>query len=184
MNCPNVVTTSSRTEVITLHAPGVARRVGARACRGFTFVELVLVCVIVTSIAALAIPYFMPTGHGALCAAADRLSSDIGYAQACTIADPTNPARIQFTDTGYTLVNVDTPVSVTFTQAGFSEARGVTLQLANVCENEVRFNHYGAVEGDPVGPAPTIALTAIDGRQLELRIHPSTGAISRNWIGP
>lgn len=151
--------------------------------RGFTLVEVLIVTLIVMGMGALCVPFFRADGHAALYAAAERITADVGYAQAASMSDPSNPASISFGQDGYTVNGVAQPVSISFNEADFDEASGVTLELENVDGAVIEFNHYGAVEGDPTAAAPQIHLTAPTGETMSISIAPSTGTMTRSWGG-
>ncbi len=151
--------------------------------RGFTLVEVFIVTLIIMGMGALCIPFFRSDGHAALYAAAERITADVGYAQAASMSDPSNPASITFGAAGYTVNGVAQPLSINFNESDFDEASGVTVELVNVDGSVIEFNHYGAVEGDPTADAPRIHLTAPTGETMSISIAPSTGTMTRNWGG-
>ena len=157
-----------------------------RRLRAFSLVELSIVLVIVSSLAAVAIPALLDSLHGRLVAARERFVADVMAAQAWSLANPTEPASLTIGTQGYTLVRGDEDTVVTFGPGGFEEALNVRLAIAGVASGTLNFNHYGALAVAPDAVAPVIELS-IPGSsdRLELEIAPTTGGVSERWYaGP
>lgn len=153
-----------------------------RSRRAFSLVELSIVLVIVSSLAAVAIPAMLDSAHGRLIAARERLVADVMAAQAWSLANPTEPAVLSIGTQGYTLARGGLESVVTFAPGGFEEAINVRLAVAGVASGALNFNHYGALAVAPGTAAPIIELS-IPGAsdRLELQIAPTTGGVTERW---
>jgi len=153
-----------------------------RIHRAFSLVEVSIVLVIVSCLAAVVIPAMLDSSHGRLIAARERLSADVMAAQAWSLANPTEPAVLTIGTQGYTLVRGDQGTVVTFGPGGFEEAMNVHVAIAGVTSGVLTFNHYGALAVAPGSAAPIVELS-IPGApdRLELEIAPTTGGMSERW---
>lgn len=153
--------------------------------RAFTLIELIIASIILAILVALAAPMFSDHSVGRLAAAKHRLWADIQYAQAWTIANPSNPATIQFLSDGYIIAGPPDGGTVRFTRSSFSEATGVKLTVTDVPVGGIPFNHSGALNIGLDAPEPRIQLTTDGGvESIELVLQPTSGQIRlENAIG-
>ncbi len=153
--------------------------------RAFTLIELIIATIIIAIVVGLAIPMFSDQSAGRLIAAKHRLWADIQYAQAWTIANPSNPAKIRFLSDGYIIEGPPDAGTVRFNQNGFSEATGVMVTVSDVPAGGIPFNHSGALNIGLDAPEPRIHLsTGIGTESIDLVLQPTSGQIrSENAIG-
>ena len=146
--------------------------------RAFTFIELIIAIIIISVVTALALPMFSDQSSDRLTAAKHRLWADIQYAQAWTIANPSNPARIRFLQDGYVIEGPPDGGTVRFTSTGFSEATGVKLSVSNTPTDGIPFSHSGALNIGLDAPEPRIHLTTDGGNEsVDLVLQPTSGQI-------
>ncbi len=146
--------------------------------RAFTLIELIIATIILSILVALAIPMFSDHDAGRLAAAKHRLWADIQYAQAWTIANPSNPATIQFLADGYIIDGPPDGGTVRFTSGSFSEANGVKVSVTDVPVGGIPFNHSGALNIGLDAPEPRIQLSTESGiESIELVLQPTSGQI-------
>ncbi len=153
-----------------------------RIQRAFSLVELSIVLVIVSSLAAVAIPAMLDSAHGRLIAARERLVADVMAAQAWSLANPTEPAALTIGTQGYTLARGGEDLVVSFGPGGFEEAMNVRLAIAGAASGVLNFNHYGAlaVAVDTAAPIIELSIPGASDR-LELEIAPTTGGVTERW---
>ncbi|MSR44674.1 MAG: prepilin-type N-terminal cleavage/methylation domain-containing protein [Phycisphaerales bacterium] len=153
--------------------------------RAFTLIELIIATVIICIVVSMAIPMFSDQNADRITAAKHRLWADIQYAQAWTIANPSNPATISFLSDGYTIEGPPDGGTVRFTSAGFSEARGVKLSVSDVPAAGIPFSHSGALNIGLDAPEPRIHLSTDGGvESVDLVLQPTSGQIrSEKAIG-
>ncbi len=153
--------------------------------RAFTLIELIIAMIIVTILVMLAMPMFSDHDAGRLSAAKHRLWADIQYAQAWTIANPSNPATIQFLADGYVIDGPPDGGTVRFTNSSFSEATGVKVSVSDVPVGGIPFNHAGALNIGLDAPEPRIHLSTEGGQErVDLVLQPTSGQIRlENAIG-
>ncbi len=152
----------------------------------FTFIEVVVVVVIVLAIGALVIPMVGGMASSRLRAAADLLVADLCYAQMQSIAHPDDLRVVVFdanagryliapaSDTGTPVTNpVDRmPWVVTFGDGRAGQLEGVWMSNLDVGgDGELGFDMYGQL--DQTTPA-TVTLSA-GGRSVTITIDPTTG---------
>ena len=146
--------------------------------RGYTLIELIIVSILVALLATLALPFFSNDGPARVAAAHERLWHDLLDAQAWSIANPTAPATVVFSDRRYEVRRGGEVTQVTFDRDGFDEAHGVTLATAGIGEDGITFTHSGAVRGEPDAAPPVITLRAADGRHaMAIEIAPTSGEL-------
>lgn len=150
--------------------------------RAFSLVELSIVLVILSCVAAVVLPGMLDSAHGRLLAARERVMADIMSAQAWSLANPTAPATITIGIDGYSIVRGTQSNTVTFGPGGFEEGMNVRLAVAGAAAGVLSFNHYGALAVAPESAAPIIELS-IPGAsdRLELVIAPTTGGVTERW---
>jgi len=153
-----------------------------RSRRAFSLVELSIVLVIISSVAAVVLPAMLDSSHGRLIAARERLCADVMAAQAWSLANPTEPAVLTIGTQGYTLARGAQNTVVTFGPGGFEEAMNVRVAIAGAASGVLAFNHYGALAVAPGATAPIVELS-IPGAsdRLELEIAPTTGGMTERW---
>ena len=166
-------------------SPGFRRRRTA----GFTFVEVLIVVLIMGIAAALTVPMFGQTDATRLRAAANLLVADLGYAQVESISHGDDPRLVVFDqDNGsYRIAAVsdpDTPITnpagnqpyvMTFGTGRAHELAGVSIQgHALDGDDRLQFGIYGQL--DQTDPA-TITL-ASGGASITITLDPTSGEAS------
>ncbi|MSR70005.1 MAG: prepilin-type N-terminal cleavage/methylation domain-containing protein [Phycisphaerales bacterium] len=153
--------------------------------RAFTLIELIIATIILSILVSLAIPMFSDHDAGRLAAAKHRLWADIQYAQAWTIANPSNPATIRFLADGYIIAGPPDGGTVRFTSSSFSEANGVKITVTDVPPGGIPFNHSGALDVGLDAREPRIQLSTEGGvERIDLVLQPTSGQIRlENAIG-
>ncbi len=151
--------------------------------RAFSLIELAIVLIIVATVGAIVIPGMLDHAHGRLIAAREKVLADVMAAQAWSLANPTDPARITLGTAGYTLVRGAQTASVVFERDGFSEATGVRITATGAPFGVLDFNHYGALDVEPDAEHPVIALFVPGSPdRVELDLTPSTGGVVERWL--
>ena len=146
--------------------------------RAFTLIELIIATIIICIMVALALPMFSDQDGDRVSAATHRLFADIQYAQAWTIANPSNPATISFLSDGYTIAGPPDGGTVRFTRSGFSEASGVRVTVSDVPATGIPFTHSGALNIGLDAPEPRIHLSTDTGvESIDLVLQPTSGQI-------
>lgn len=148
------------------------------ARRAYTFVELIMVCILLALVATLAVPFFSDDGPGRVAAAREQLWHDLLDAQAWSIANPSACATVRIGQQGYEIERGGAVTKVSFSQEGFSEARDVTLSVSGIGTEGITFTHSGAVRGAADAEPPTITLASADGRTAAvIEIRPTSGEL-------
>ncbi len=164
-------------------------RSGVSSARAFTLVELLIVVVIASIAATLAIPLFTETDSTRLRAATRLLIADLAFAQIESITNAADTCLVSF-DLGaasYTLAKSSTPTSpitdpgtnqpyvVQFGSGRAAELAGVSIQAYSLGgDNQVAFGIYGQTDQTT---AATITLQA-GAMTMTVEIDPSTGEAS------
>jgi prepilin-type N-terminal cleavage/methylation domain-containing protein len=156
-------------------------------CAGFTFIELVMVMLVIAVIAALALPK-SSSDPVTLSAQVSQLSGDIRYVQALAMTQGQR-YRINFTAAGYTFTLADaggTAVPNQFSGSTGTTAwnSGVTITLppAGLPNNLVAFDGLGIPYTDNVATvalASTATITLSQGGTSQgVTIAPETGRVT------
>ena len=133
---------------------------GSGAAGGFTFIEILIVVLVLGVASTLVVPMIGQTQSARLRAAADIFVADVAYAQAESIAHGDDTRVVVFNaPTGYHLAaSSDTatpltnpvgklPYAVTFGSGRASSASGVTLATSTVgVDNTLGFGIYGQLD--------------------------------------
>lgn len=148
------------------------------ARRAYTFVELIMVCILLSLLATLAVPFLADDGPGRVAAARERLWHDLLDAQAWSIANPSACATVRLGQQGYEIERAGSIAKVSFSEEGFDEARGVAITVTGVGPDGITFTHSGAVRGESDAESPVITLTSADGRTAaSIEIRPTSGEL-------
>ena len=183
------------------HHPPAPRQVHCRqrptrialGANAFTFIEVLIVVLILGIVSALALSMFTQTDVTKLRSAANLLVADLDYARVESIAHGDNPRLIVFdqTNNSYrvaTVADPDTPITnpvgnlpyaVTFGAGRAGELAGVTIQSHDLDgDDRIEFGIYGQLDQ---ATAATITL-AVTAKTLTISLDPTSGEISVSQI--
>jgi len=150
--------------------------------RGFTLVEVIIVVVILSIAAMMAIPMMSSAGSVQIRSAADALAADLEYAKSMAISHQQNYGIIFYPDNyEYKVVDQDGVVVPHPVKRGFpytinfrsdSRLNKVNLESTDFVGNQIYFNYLGS----PLLNGGTITLQA-DGSRVTITVEPVTGFI-------
>jgi prepilin-type N-terminal cleavage/methylation domain-containing protein len=159
--------------------------------RGMTLIELLVVAVIMSVLAALAMPLLMSSDEERLLGAARLLEQDAAWTRSATLTDPADPAMIRLlpAGTGWEVVRMSDPTMAIQAADGTrmrrvlgtevaAFAEGVRLDLGPGVTDPIRFEAFG---GLATGPSE-LRLVLQDFRsQCLITIDELTGEMSVSW---
>jgi Tfp pilus assembly protein FimT len=156
---------------------------------GYSFVELMLILLIVGIFAALAVPYLSQASASRLPAAMRQLEADLAYAQTYSITHHDTPCVVVFDTVNHSyhlaaqaspqtpLINPldKQPYRITFGQGSAASLAGIRIKTLTVGDdNRLGFGHLGQL--DQSAPAH---ITLTDGESdMTLRLDAITGLSS------
>ncbi len=143
-------------------------RAGARECRGFTVIDLMVALIIIVVLTVLVAPRLNDESALRVRAAAAMLRSDLELAQVMTIANPQHPVAVRFDENdGYTLLDLASgdPIPradgqgyvVVFGQGRAAAAARVTWSGQDMPEGHLAFNEFGGLADPDLDPVITLA---------------------------
>ena len=164
------------------------------ACRAFTLIELMVVVAIAAVLATMVLPLMRNDERLRLIATASLLHSDIEFAQAMSIAQPSLPLLVKFDANAnqYHIANyaaMNTPIVrddtgepylVTLGVGRATAANGVDLEIEAMIADSLLFDTHGGLLD--FSSTPVITLTT-DAEWLQLTIDPTTGTITETSGG-
>ena len=162
-----------------------------RSHSAFTLLELLIVIAVLAVVATFVFPLLGNDARLRVLAAADIVTSDIEFAQAMSVGDPSNPLVVRFdpaqarywvaaaSDPATPMTREDTgePYLVTLGVGRAAPAENVTFTLSNITADTLEFDVYGTVVGD--GTDPVVHLEC-DGETLDIIVSAATGSIGHN----
>ncbi len=172
-----------------LRPPATVRRIATGVRGGFTIIEVLIVVLVLSIVAAVAMPMFANTHATRLRAAADMLAADLAYAQieSMTNAEDLRLVIFDAVNNNYRIVKSSdlltpiphpvggTPYVVMFGEGRAKPMAGVTIHSFDLNgDNRLLFGQYGQI--DQAVPA-TVTLACED-RTITLTIHPVLGQVT------
>lgn len=157
-----------------------------RPTRGFTFIEVIIIMMIIGIFAAIAVPYASTASQSQLPAAMRILEADIAFAQAYNIAHQDSPCVIVFDQTtdGYRITKLATP-DTPITHPGdkqpyvitYGQHRAQSLPSIRISshtagdDNQLGFGSMGQLD-----QTTAAAITLTDGHaSMTITLDPITG---------
>jgi prepilin-type N-terminal cleavage/methylation domain-containing protein len=150
---------------------------------GYTLIEILVVLLIVSVLAAGAVNLFSGGRFEVVDAAVRLVRSDLEYARAASLGSPTDPIilRIASDGSGYHLAKLSAPntplvgplgsLTTTFGIGRADSATGIQLSTLSGATT-VQFGPFGGI----VDPVPTLRFTLLDGEERATMIlDPNTG---------
>jgi len=160
-------------------------------CRGMTLIELLLVAVIMSVLAALAMPLLMSSDEERLLGAARLLEQDATWARSATLTDPADPAMLRLlpAGTGWEVVRMSDPTAAIQAADGTpmrrvlgagaaAFSRGVRLDLDEGATAPILFEAYGGLAS---GPSELRFVLQDFQSQCLVTIDRLTGEMSVSW---
>jgi prepilin-type N-terminal cleavage/methylation domain-containing protein len=159
--------------------------------RGTTLIELLMVAVIMSVLAALAMPLLLSSDEERLLGVARLLEQDAAWARSTTLTDPTDPAMLRLlpAGSGWEVVRMSNPATAMEAAdgtpmrrvlgtgvAGFAD--GVRVEVDAGATDPIRFEAFGGVASGPT----ELRLVLQDFVSVCLIIiDPLTGEMSVSW---
>jgi type II secretion system protein H len=158
---------------------------------GFTFIELLLVVLVLAIAAALVVPALGDSATTRLRQAGRLLAADLRYARSAAIARGSDPRLVVFDphENTYhiaaqssptqpiTRPNANQPYQVQFGIGRASELDGIAIQstsLGNNNDRRLAFGRYGSTDQ----PEPATVTLACEGHTITVTVHPATGEVA------
>jgi prepilin-type N-terminal cleavage/methylation domain-containing protein len=157
--------------------------------RGFSLLEVLMTMTIIAMVAVIILPEVSDDARLRIMAASAILTSDIEYAQVCTITYPDDPVVVRFDNDGLTywlapaatpdvpIAREDTgePYLVTLGGGRAASADGASFEVTDLAADTITFNAYGGLED--FDSSPSIDLKCGD-VTVTLLIAPTTGTVT------
>lgn len=160
--------------------------------RGMTLIELLMAAVIMSVLAALAMPLLISSDEERLLGVARLLEQDAAWARSATLTDPADPAMLRLlpAGTGWEVVRMSDPTTAIEAADGTPMRRVLGNGVAGFAEgieldpgsaDPIRFEAFGGLASGP----DQVRLVLPDfGNECLITIDRLTGEMSVSWPGP
>ncbi len=159
--------------------------------RGFTLINLIVSIAIIAVLAGVVVVTLEPNERARVLGATQMLASDLEYAQALSLAEPSDPVVVRFdaVNNGYWLERVSTPDTpimrpngtpylIVFGQADAAPYAGVDLAISSGATNgRMEFDGFGRL----VELTDAVLALAIADDTMELTASSTTGFVEIAW---